>query len=137
MLKIKFIYLLFYIFGCRYLTNLHNSNFNSNKSHKRMSTLGDKLVVSEDVSHTVKALIERILQALESLSSQRSFITVGLSGGSLINQLADEIDNYLDRFKPFTSKLRFLYCDERFVRLNHNDSTHYGYAKVKIKCFTH
>ena len=92
----------------------------------------DQVVVSENVSQTVKALIEKILASLESLSSQRSFITIGLSGGSLINQLSDEIGNYLDRFKPYTQKLRFLFCDERFVPLDHKDSTYYGFKVNKF-----
>jgi 6-phosphogluconolactonase len=92
----------------------------------------DQVVVSENVSQTVKALIETILNSLELLSSQRSFITIGLSGGSLINQLSDEILNYLDRFKPYTQKLKFLFCDERFVPLDHKDSTYYGYKVNKF-----
>ncbi len=92
----------------------------------------DQVVVSENPGQTVKALIERILLSLQSLSNQRSFITIGLSGGSLINQLSDEIGNHLDRFKPYTDKLRFLFCDERFVPLDHKDSTYYGYKVNKF-----
>lgn len=92
----------------------------------------DNIVVSENVQKTIKALIERILGSIESLSSNRSFITIGLSGGSLIEQLSGEIVNYLDKFKPHSQKLRFLFCDERFVPLDHKDSTYYGYKINKF-----
>ena len=93
-----------------------------------MSSTNKQIIVKDDVTQCVDALIEQILGAIESLSSQREFITVGLSGGSLIKQLSDEIPRYLERFKPHAQKLRFLLCDERFVPLDHGDCTYYGYV---------
>jgi 6-phosphogluconolactonase len=88
-----------------------------------------KLVVSDSVTQTLDSLIEQFLNAIETLSAHRSFITIGLSGGSFIEQFSGRIANYLDRIKPIVSKLRFIFCDERFVPLDHSDSTFYGFKK--------
>ena len=88
-----------------------------------------EIVVLENPASTVKSLCENIVQAIELLGPIREHITIGLSGGSLISQLSDELPNYKQRIDPFVTKLRFLFCDERFVPLDHEDSTFYGFLK--------
>ncbi|RNA15875.1 6-phosphogluconolactonase [Brachionus plicatilis] len=86
-------------------------------------------VVSEDPAKTVKNLCRHIVQAIETLSPNREFITIGLSGGSLIKQLSDELPNHKQKLDAHIPKLRFLFCDERFVPLDHDDCTYYGFLK--------
>jgi 6-phosphogluconolactonase len=91
-----------------------------------------KVVVADSVTQTIDSLIEQLLSTIEALNAHRSFITIGLSGGSFIEQFSTRIPNYLDRLKPFVSKLRFIFCDERFVPLDHSDSTFYGFKKNNL-----
>jgi len=94
------------------------------------TTKGD-CVVGESVPATVNALVEHILTALTALSPNRpDHITIGLSGGSFVKQFSAALNDspdYVKRFAPFTSRLRFLFCDERFVPLDHADSTFHGF----------
>lgn len=88
-----------------------------------------EIVVSENSARAVTSLCEHIVQAIETIGSKREFITIGLSGGSLIKQLSDEMPNYKQKLDPYLSKLRFVFCDERFVPLDHDDCTYYGFLK--------
>lgn len=72
-------------------------------------------IVSKNPEEALKILCLRLVSAIETLSSSREFITIGLSGGSFIQQLSDELPNHLDKITPHVSKLRFLFCDERYV----------------------
>ncbi|CAF0735616.1 unnamed protein product [Brachionus calyciflorus] len=84
-------------------------------------------VISENATKTIQTLCESITQAIENLSPDREFITIGLSGGSLIKQLSSEIPNYKSRLEKYIPKLRFIFCDERYVPLDHEDSTYFGF----------
>lgn len=85
-----------------------------------------EIVVSENPT---KSLCENIVQAIEILALTQEFITIGLSGGSLITQLSDELPKYRQRIDPYITKLKLLFCDERFVPLDHDDSTFFGFSK--------
>lgn len=94
-----------------------------------MPAVNPELVISDTEKDTIKALCNYLLEALEVLSQKRSFITIGLSGGSFIKAFSDEIVNYKEKFQKYVPKLRFILCDERFVPLDHADSTYYGFVK--------
>lgn len=91
-----------------------------------------KTIISENPNETVKALCLQLVTAIELLAKEREFITIGLSGGSLIKQLSSELPNYKQKLEPFSSKLRFIFCDERYVPLNHEDSTYFGFLSNKF-----
>lgn len=89
-------------------------------------------IVSKNPTESVKALCLQLITAIELLSQDREFITIGLSGGGLIKQLSSELPNHKQKLQPFISKLRFIFCDERFVPLNHEDSTYYGFLSSRF-----
>ena len=72
-------------------------------------------IISKNPEEALKVLCLRLVSAIESLAPNREFITIGLSGGSFIQQLSDELPNHKDKLEPHISKLRFLFCDERYV----------------------
>lgn len=89
-------------------------------------------IISKNAQEAIKVFALRIVSAVETLASSRDLITIGLSGGSLIQQLSNELPNYKDKLEPYISKLRFIFCDERFVPLDHDDCTYYGFVKNKL-----
>jgi 6-phosphogluconolactonase len=85
--------------------------------------------VSETVDETIVSMCNHLLNAIETVGKDTTRpITIGLSGGSLVQQLSAELPNYSARLAPYTTRLRFLFCDERFVPLDHADSTYHGFA---------
>jgi 6-phosphogluconolactonase len=86
-------------------------------------------IVSKNAEEGLKVLCLRVLSAIEVLAPHQDFITIGLSGGSFIQQLSTELPKHLDKLAPYTSKLRIIFCDERFVPENDPDSTFYSYTK--------
>lgn len=73
---------------------------------------------------------EYFVQLIEKLAqSDKKIITVALSGGSLIEAFSRSVKPLKSRIEPFVHKLVFLFADERFVRLDHEDSTYFGYLK--------
>lgn len=88
--------------------------------------------VDESISNFVTYLHEIIVKLLSQRSSSggQQFVTIGLSGGSLIKQLSTELIKRKETFGPLVPRLKFLFCDERFVPLNHEDSTYAGYVKL-------
>ena len=85
--------------------------------------------VDESISFFVTYLHEIIVKLLSQYTSGQ-FVTIGLSGGSLIKQLSTELIKRKETFSPLVPRLKFLFCDERFVPLNHEDSTYFGYVKL-------
>ena len=84
--------------------------------------------VSPSVETTVESMCNDLLNAIDTLGKESDrVITIGLSGGSLIQQLSAELPKHQFRLEPYTSRLRFLYCDERYVPLDHKDSTFWGF----------
>lgn len=72
-------------------------------------------IISKNPEEALKVLCLRLVSAIETLAPNREFITIGLSGGSFIQQLSNELPNHVDKIRPYVSKLRFLFCDERYV----------------------
>jgi 6-phosphogluconolactonase len=89
--------------------------------------------VSETVPETIVSMCNHLINAIETVGKAPDrVITIGLSGGSLIQQLSAELPNRLTRLAPYATRLRFLFCDERFVPLDHKDSTFYGFLSEKL-----
>jgi 6-phosphogluconolactonase len=86
--------------------------------------------IDESMKEFVDYLREIIIQQLND--NDKDFITIGLSGGSQIKQLSKELINQKQSFQQFVHKLRFIFCDERFVPLNHEDSTFNGYMREHL-----
>ena len=89
-------------------------------------------IISGNETQTINAFVVHLLKAIESLAPNRDFITIGLSGGSFIKLFSDEMAKQKDKFQAYHDKLRFLLCDERFVPLNHSDSTYYGFLSNNL-----
>lgn len=85
-------------------------------------------IISKNPEEALKVLCLRLVSAIETLAPNREFITIGLSGGSFIQQLSTELPNHKDKLEPHISKLRFLFCDERYVAANDKDSTFFMFS---------
>ena len=91
-------------------------------------TCKDSIVICDDEKQAIASFLSYLLTAIESLAKSKKHITIGLSGGSFINTFSAEVAKNLDNFKIYKDKLIFIFCDERFVPLNHSDSTFFGFA---------
>lgn len=92
--------------------------------------MSTKIDVSPTVNETIVSLCVHLIGAIETVAKARpdqSAITIGLSGGSLIQQLSGELPNHKSKLEPYTDRLRFLFCDERYAPLDHSDNTYYGF----------
>ena len=67
----------------------------------------------------------RLEEIVQELMSQKSSITIGLSGGSLVDILA----SILPRLQLPWARLRFFFVDERFVPFTSDDSTFATYQQ--------
>lgn len=94
-------------------------------------------VISNDVNLSIKAYVSYMITTIELLAKTQDFITIALSGGSLIEQLSNELIKQKDSITPFSHKLKFILADERFVPLDHADSTYAGYTRQCPNIFTH
>ena len=98
----------------------------------------NKIQIKETVNESMVDLVNYLFVILNGLlngddaEERREFVTIGLSGGSLIKQLSKELIEQRDRFRPMSDKLRIIFCDERFVPLDHEDSTYHGYVKERL-----
>lgn len=89
--------------------------------------------IAESVDESIAIFVTYLHEIIRKLLGQYTegqFVTIGLSGGSLIKQLSSELLKRKDTFGPLVPRLKFLFCDERFVPLNHEDSTYLGYAQL-------
>ena len=84
--------------------------------------------ISNTEKETIENLIKFVIEKISELSKTQDWVTVGLSGGSLIKLLTNEFIKNKSVLEPFINKIKFLFCDERFVALDHSDSTYYGYS---------
>jgi 6-phosphogluconolactonase len=92
----------------------------------------ENIVICDDEKHTIASLLTYLLTSIATLAKTRKHITIGLSGGSFINIFSAEVAKNLDKFKPFSDKIIFVFCDERFVPLNHSDSTYFGFSSSNL-----
>jgi 6-phosphogluconolactonase len=78
----------------------------------------------------VQTLIRSLIAAIECLDSTREFVTIGLSGAQNVEYLSSEIDKFGEQFQAFKHKLRFVFCDERFVPFESEESTFGAYVRA-------
>uniref|UniRef100_A0A8D8UY63 6-phosphogluconolactonase n=1 Tax=Cacopsylla melanoneura TaxID=428564 RepID=A0A8D8UY63_9HEMI len=88
--------------------------------------------VSISVADTVEDAKTNFANSLEhqakvSITARNQFL-IGVSGGSLINTLAEEI---LPKLRTDFKKWKIFFCDERMVPFDHPEST-YGLYKEKL-----
>jgi 6-phosphogluconolactonase len=91
-------------------------------------TSNENIVICDDEKQTIASLVAYLLTTVATLANTRKHITIGLSGGSFINIFSAEMAKNVDKFKPYSDKIIFIFCDERFVPLNSSDSTYFGFS---------
>jgi 6-phosphogluconolactonase len=85
---------------------------------------------NDSIDNTVSDLLGIIRHTL--VEQQKPYVTIGLSGGSLIQLLSKKIVENKEKFIEFSKQLRFFYIDERFVPFSSDDSTHKAYLDSKL-----
>jgi 6-phosphogluconolactonase len=95
-----------------------------------MSTKNIHFSIEQNESSTVQALIRNVIKAIECLHLKRDFITIGLSGAQNVQYLSNQIGLFREQFKMFNDKLRFVFCDERFVPFESEESTFGSYVRA-------
>jgi 6-phosphogluconolactonase len=85
---------------------------------------------NDSISETVSDLLNIIRDYLNQ--QKKPYVTIGLSGGSLIQLLSNKIIENKEKFTEFSPRLKFFYIDERFVPFKSNDSTHKGYLDCNL-----
>ncbi|CAF1099427.1 unnamed protein product [Didymodactylos carnosus] len=115
-------------------TNSVTSNFPSESIHitdllKTMATSNfvvsdDEQSLSQSLGYHIEKLINELLHPAQP--SAKEFVTIGLSGGSLIKILS----NILPYLALPWAKIRFFFADERFVPFSSDDSTYHSYDKL-------
>ncbi|CAF1197105.1 unnamed protein product [Didymodactylos carnosus] len=80
---------------------------------------------ADGVHHSVRNTTEQVAKGDQDLaaSKQKQFVTIGLSGGSLVQILANTLP-YLQLPWP---QIRFFFVDERHVPFTSNESTYHAY----------
>jgi 6-phosphogluconolactonase/glucosamine-6-phosphate isomerase/deaminase len=95
-----------------YLDRLNKMPFFVNKA--------DDKALSEQVGHRLEDIVLQLM-------NDQQIITIGLSGGSLIDLLA----SIVPRLQLPRTRLRFFFVDERFVPFTSNESI-YGNYQTKL-----
>ncbi|XP_034943492.1 6-phosphogluconolactonase [Chelonus insularis] len=85
------------------------------------------IYIESDVAGVVKKLSSLIEEYANDAIESDDIFKIGLSGGSLINFLAEG----LPTIKTDWSKWRFFFCDERIVPFDNEEST-FGQYKTKL-----
>ncbi len=86
-------------------------------------------VVSVNQQEAIANFTVHFIETIENLLKTQTFVTIGLSGGSFIKLFSLEISNHKARLEAFSDKLRFIFCDERFVSFDSPDSTYAEFVK--------
>ncbi|XP_015517699.1 6-phosphogluconolactonase [Neodiprion pinetum] len=86
-----------------------------------------KVLVEKDVPSAIKRLVNIIQDSANDAISSDDVFKIGLSGGSLINYLAEGLPTITTDW----TKWRFFFCDERVVPFNNEEST-YGVYKMHL-----
>ena len=94
--------------------------------------MSDIVDISADQTEAVAKLTAYLLVTIENLLKTQPFVTIGLSGGSLIKLLTTELLHSKERLTPLSDKLKFILCDERFVPFSSPDSTYAEYLKANL-----
>jgi 6-phosphogluconolactonase len=96
------------------------------------SNLSNYVHVHDNLQSTVEAYTLHIIAVIESLADSRPFITIGLSGASVVEPLTNHLIKHKEKLSKYTEKLKFFLCDERFVAPDSDDSNLNGYIKCGL-----
>lgn len=89
-------------------------------------------IISNDQQEAIANHVTFLMSTVASLLETQSFVTIGLSGGSFIKLFAAELLKRKSEFKVFNSKVKFIFCDERFVTADSPDSTYGEFVKANF-----
>ena len=89
-------------------------------------------VISSDQQEAIANHVTFLLSTVTSLLETQSFVTIGLSGGSFIKLFAAELVKRKSEFDAVKNKVKFLFCDERFVASDSPDSTYGEFVKANF-----
>ena len=87
--------------------------------------------VSNTTNESIDEAVVYLLEIIENLidKENKAFVTIGLTGGSLIKLLSNGVIKHKERFLNYSSKLKFIFGDERFVPFTSEDSTYKAYVE--------
>ena len=90
---------------------------------------GKNYIVSSDQQEAIASFSIYFIETIEKLLQSQATVTIGLSGGSFIKLFSAEISKHKARFEGLSDKLKFFFCDERFVSFDSPDSTYAEFVK--------
>ena len=96
--------------------------------------MSNTVIVSNSQTESIDEALTYLLEIIEKLidKEEKKFVTVGLTGGSLIKLLSSGVGKYRERFLKYSSRLKFIFGDERFVPFTSEDSTYKIYVDNKF-----
>lgn len=94
-----------------------------------MSSNKLQINVSNSQNESINQAVEYLLELIASFDAvKKDFISIGLTGGSLIKLFSNAAVAQKEKFLKYSSKLKFFFADERFVPFSSTDSTYKCYV---------
>ena len=91
-------------------------------SSSNINIIDDNEILSEKLGYQLEEIVLKLI-------NEKQLITIGLSGGSLIDLLV----SILPRLQLPWARIRFFFVDERFVPFTSDDSTYSNYQTKLFK----
>lgn len=90
--------------------------------------------VSDNQQISIEEACKYLLNKIDYLinTEKRNFVSIGLTGGSLIKLLAQICITHKEKFSQYATKLKFFFGDERFVPFSSDDSTYKCYVDLNF-----
>lgn len=90
--------------------------------------------VSNDQNESIDEAVLHLLSLIEDLvdKQHKAYVTIGLTGGSLIKLLSAGVNKKRESFLKYSSKLKFFFADERFVSFTDVESTYKSYLDLNF-----
>jgi 6-phosphogluconolactonase len=92
----------------------------------------ENISISDTQQISIEKAFEYLLNKIEYLinTEKRDFVSIGLTGGSLIKLLTQVCKIHKEKLVKYALKLKFFFGDERFVPFTSDDSTYKGYVDL-------